>query len=255
MGDYDIFGNIAIIKGEGKTKQEKLEEARELLKKPGVTTVLEKATNVRGRLRTIKTKHILGKRTHMAELKENGCVFKLNVQNCYFSPRLANERQLISSKVKNTDRVLVMFAGVGVYPIVIYKYSKPIKIVGVELGKECCKFFKENIKINKIPEERIEVIQGDVKRKVSSKLGKFDVVIMARPNLNESFLKWGLSVCKKNTRLFYYGFCKDSEADKLLEDLAIESKKYKKKIKITDIVAAGEIAPYKHRFRVEIQIL
>jgi len=258
MADYDILGNIAIIKGEGKTEEQKLKQAEELLKKPSIKTVLEKATNVHGRLRTIKTKYILGKKTLIAEHRENGCLFRFNVESCYFSPRLSNERQLISGKINMKDKVLVMFAGVGVYPIVLYKYKKPEKIVGIELGKECCKYFKENIKLNKIPPSRVEVIQGDVKKKINKKFlkdyGRFDVVIMARPNLKDTFLKWGLDACKKGTRLFYYGFCKDNEVDKMIIDLKKEAKKYKRKIKIVEVVPAIEIAPYKHRYRVEIHV-
>ncbi len=180
MADYDILGNIAILKGEGKTKEEILKEAEELLKRGNVKTVLQRATNVHGRFRTIKKKHILGKRTLIAEHKENACLFKINVETCYFSPRLSNERQVIASKIKESDRVLVMFAGIGVYPIVIYKYKKPEEIVGIEIGKECCKYFKENIKLNKIPPSRIKIIQGDVKKKINKKFvkenGRFDVV-------------------------------------------------------------------------------
>lgn len=255
MADYDILGNIAIIKGERKTKKDKIKEAKELLKHPGIETVLEKATNVSGRLRTIKTKHILGKRNLVTEHKENGCRFRFNVENCYFSPRLSNERQLISGKIKSNDKVLIMFAGVGVYPIVIYHYSHPEKIIGVEIGKECCKYFKENILLNKIPRNRIEVIQGDVKKKVNSKLGKFEVVIMARPNLSESFLKWGLSVSKKDTRLFYYGFSKDDEVKDMVNLLLGEAIKLKRKLKVIEIVPAGEIAPYKHRYRIEFIVM
>jgi len=251
---YDIIGNIAIIKGEGKTKKQKLEEARNLLKKPGVRTVLEKVTNVKGRLRTIKTKYLLGERTLVAECRENNSVFKLNIETCYFSPRLANERQLISEKIDMNDRVLVMFAGVGVFPIVIYKYKKPIKIVGVEIGKECCRYFKENLKLNRIPEGRIEVIPGDVKKKVNDK-EKYSVVIMARPNLKESFLKYGLMASKKGTRLFYYGFCKDYEIDNLIDDLKKEADELNRKIRIMEYVPACDIAPYKHRFRIEIEVL
>ncbi len=254
MAGYDILGNIAIIKAEGKTRKEKIKEARELLKHPGIETVLEKATNVHGRLRTIKTKHILGKRNLIAFHKENGCGFKFNVENCYFSPRLSNERQLISEKIKMKDKVLVMFAGVGVYPIVIYRYSHPEKIIGIEIGKECCRYFKENLVLNKVPAGKIEVIQGDVKKKVNSKLGKFDAVIMARPNLKESFLKWGLDASKKGTRLFYYGFCRDSEVKKMIKELEDEARKLKRKIKLKEIVPAVEIAPYKHRYRIEIEV-
>ncbi len=255
MADYDILGNIAIIKSEGKTKKEKLAQASELLKKPGIKTVLQRISNVKGRLRTIKTKHLLGKKTLIATHKENACVFNFNVETCYFSPRLSNERQIISQKINMNDKVLVMFAGVGAYPIVIYKYRKPQKIIAVEIGRECCNYFKKNLVLNKIPKGKIEIIQGDVKRKVNSKLGKFDVVIMARPNLKESFLKYGLSICKKSTRLFYYGFCKDDEVDEMVEELLLEAKNLKRKLKIKDIVPAGEIAPYKHRYRIKIEVL
>jgi len=255
MADYDILGNIAILKGEGKTRKEKIVQARELIKKPGVLTVLEKATNVSGRLRTIKTKHLLGKKTLVAELKENGCTFKFDVESCYFSPRLSNERQIIASMVKKNNRVLVMFAGVGVYPIVIYHYTKPKEIVGVEIGRECCKYFEKNVILNKMPLDKIKIIQGDVKKKVDKKLGKFDVVIMARPNLTETFLKWGLIASKKRTRLFYYGFCKDDMLNQMVDELLAEAKKLKRKIKIASKVAAGEIAPYKHRYRIEIEVM
>ena len=258
MSSYDILGNIAVIKGEGKTKEQKKKEAEELLKKPGVETVLEKIGNVRGRLRTINARYVLGKRNKIALVKENGCLFKLDVESCYFSPRLSNERQRIAEKIKENERVLVMFAGVGVYPIVIYKYKKPKEIIGIEIGKECCRYFKENIRLNKVNPYAVKIIQGDVKKKISNKFlkehGKFDVVIMARPNLKDSFLKQWLMASKKNTKIFYYGFCNDDEIDEIVDNLKKEANKLKRKIKIKNIVQAGEIAHYKHRFRIEIEV-
>ena len=260
---YDILGNIAIIKpesfGKKRTKKKKINQANELLKKPGVRTVLEQASNVKGRLRTIKTKHVKGVKNLIAEYKENNCVFKFNVENCYFSPRLSNERKLIAGKIKSSDKVLVMFAGVGVYPIVIYKNSRPEKIIGIEIGRDCCRWFKENLKLNKIPDNRVEAIQGDVKKKIkkefSKKYGKFDIVVMPRPNLKETFLEQGLFVSKKGTKIFYYGFSKDDEVNNLIKEINKEVKKLKRKIKIEKIVAAGDIAPFKHRYRIEINVL
>jgi len=263
MSDYDILGNIAIIKSERdgrlKTRPEKILEAKKLLERTSITTVLEKAGDVSGRLRTIKPKYIAGKRTLISEYRENNSLFNFDVSTCYFSPRLANERQLISEKIKSSDKVLVMFAGVGVYPIVIYKYKKPEKIVGIELGRDCCKYFSKNLKLNKIPEGKIDVIQGDVKKKINSdflkKYGKFDVVIMARPNLLDTFLKCGLDSSRSGTRLYYYGFCKDDELEQVLFDLKKEAAGFNRKIKIIKAVPAGEIAPYKHRYRIEIEVL
>lgn len=255
MVSCDILGNIAIIKSENKTKKQKLAEAKKLLKILSIKTVFEKVGDVKGRLRTIKVKHIAGEKNLIAKHNENGCVFKFNVETCYFSPRLSNERKAIAEKIKKKDKVLVMFAGVGVYPIIIYKFKKPEKITAIEIGKECCKYFKENLRLNKVPEKNIEIIQGDVKKKINKKLGKFDVVIMARPNLKDTFLKQGFSVCKKGTRLIYYAFCNLDEKKKMIEKIKEEAKKYKRKIKIKKVVKAGEIAPYKFRWRVEVEIL
>ncbi|MDD5193344.1 MAG: hypothetical protein PHF67_02040 [Candidatus Nanoarchaeia archaeon] len=255
MADYDILGNIAIIKGEGKTNEEKLKQAEELLGKPSIKTVLERASNVKGRLRTIKTKFLAGTKNLIAMHKENNCVFKFNVETCYFSPRLSNERKLIAEKIRKTDKVLVMFAGVGAFPIVIYKYKKPKKIIGIEIGKDCCKYFNENLRLNKISPYDVEVIQGDVKKKVTKKLGKFEVIIMARPNLKETFLKYGLIASKKGTRIFYHGFCRKDELEELKGQLIEEAKKQKRKIEIEDIVPIGEIAPFKNRWRIEIKVL
>ena len=252
MASYDILGNIAIIKGEGKSKAQKLKQAKVLLKRPCVKSVLEKIGNVRGRLRTINVKHIAGEKNLIVKHRENGCVFKFNVKSCYFSPRLSNERKEIAGKVKKKDKVLVMFAGVGVYPIVIYKHAKPKEVVGIEIGKECCKYFEENLRLNKM-KDRIEIIQGDVKKKMPKK--KFDVVVMPRPNLKESFLREGFSACKKGTRIFYYCFGGEEGKRKMIEDIKAEAKKFMRKIKIMKVKKAGEIAPYKFRYRVEIKVV
>lgn len=259
MADYDLVGNIAIIKaekfGSRKSRKEELQEAKALMKLPSVKTVVEKSSNVQGRLRTIKAKHIAGERNLIADYKENDCRFRFNIETCYFSPRLSNERKDISGKIKSKDKVLVMFAGVGVYPIVICKMIKPAKIVGVELGRECCKYFKENLRLNKVEEGKIDIIQGDVKRKVDEQLGKFDVIVMPRPNLKDTFLKSALSVAKKGTRIFYYGFCKDDELEGMIRELENETTGLGRRVRIVGVNKAGEIAPYKHRWRIEMKVM
>lgn len=254
MASYDIIGNIAIIKGEGKNKKQKLEVAKKLLKIPSVKTVLEKAGNVKGRLRTIKPKYVAGEKGFIANYKENSCRFKLDVRTCYFSPRLSNDRKQVALKIRKKDKVLVMFSGVGVYPIIISKYKNPARIVAVELGKDCNKYAKENLRLNQM-QDKIELIQGDVKKKVNKKLGNFSVIMMSRPNLKDSFLESAFRVSKKGTRIFYHLFCRDTDLKEEVEKLVNESKELGRKIKIVRKVFAGEIAPYKHRYRIEIKVL
>lgn len=253
MVSYDIVGSIVVIKPEGKSKKQKLQLARKLLNQPNIKTVLEKITEVKGRLRTFKTKYLVGEKTKETIHKENNCLFKLNVETCYFSQRLANERKQIAGKIKKKDNVIVMFSGIACYPITIYKIARPKKITAIEISRSCNYYAEENLKLNKIPNSAITLIQGDVKKKMPSE--KFDVIIMTRPNLKSTFLEQALKVSKKGTRIFYYGFCRDNELTELKNQLIEESRKLKRKIKIIKIIKAGEIAPYKFRYRVEIRVL
>jgi len=256
MASYDIIGSIAIMKFSGKSKKEKLKAAKQLLKRQNIKTVLEKTEKIKGRLRTFKTKFLCGEKTKVALHKENNCKFKMNVETCYFSPRLAEERKEIASKIRKQDKVLVMFSGVAPFPIVISKLSRAGEVTAIELSRECNKYAHENLKLNKI--NNIKLIQGDVKKiikKDNKKLGKFSVIVMARPNLRESFLKQAFLVSKKGTMIYYHGFCHENELNKMLEEIYRESKKSKKKIQILKIKKAGNIAPYKYRYRIEIKVV
>ncbi|MBM3247350.1 hypothetical protein FJZ17_02305 [Candidatus Pacearchaeota archaeon] len=265
MANYDILGDIAIIKFvDGVSKEEKSIRARELMQQyKCVKTVLEKTNKVSGRLRTIKTRFLLGEKKKETIYVESGCRFKLNVESCYFSPRLANERievaRLITKSSVKNPAILVMFSGVAPFPIIIAKHAKTKEIVSIELGKDCAKYAFENIKINKL-ENRIEHLQGDVKKVIpkllkENKKLKYDFIIMPRPNLKETFLSQALGVAKKNSIIIYYGFSPESKKQTMLEELEEEAKRNKRKIKILNCLEAGDIAPYEHRYRIEIRVL
>jgi tRNA (guanine37-N1)-methyltransferase len=251
---YDLIGDIAILKFPENFKEaEKKKIAKKLLAENlRVKTVLEKAEKVKGRLRTIKTNYLAGEDKKETIHKENNCIFKVNVESCYFSPRLSEERKIIADKIKKNTTLLIMFAGVSPYAIVIAKKVKVKKIVSIELGRECCKYGKENVKLNKLA--NVEIVQGDIKRVVDGK-EKFDYVIMPRPQLKENFLKQAFMSSKKGTVIFFRAFGKEEDKQKIIEMIKSEAEKYKKKIKILDEKKAGEIAPYKFRWMVEFKIL
>ena len=78
---------------------------------------------------------------------------------------------------------------------------------------------------------------------------------MPRPQLKETFLKEAFKVSMNKSRVFYYAFGKEDNLGKILEAIYKESRKCKKKIKILEIKKAGEIAPYKFRWRIEFEVL
>ena len=270
---FDVLGNIAIVNFPDDFKKSdhhrrtpknfrkkflqgaKKDFAEKLLKEQkSITTVLEKIGKVKGRLRKIKTKHLAGEKTKEVLYKENGCVFRFNIDTTYFSPRLSNERNKIASKIKKHDEVLVMFAGVAPFSIVIAKNSKAKKVYSNEINREANKYAKLNVELNKV-KDKVEIVSGDVKR-IANTLGKsFDVIVMPRPRLKDSFLEQAFMLSKKNTRIYYYDFCKIGEEKLIVEKIKQEAKKFRKKIKILKVKKAGQIAPYKSRVRVDFVVL
>ncbi len=276
---FNILGNIAIVKFPRHRRTPKNLKKRFLLgakkkfaekilrKNKPVKTILEKQGKVKGRLRKIQTKYLVGEKTKEVLYKENNCVFRFNVDSTYFSPRLSNERKEIALKIKKHENVLVMFSGVAPYPIVIAKNSKAKKVFAVEINREANKYAKLNIELNNV-KENVEIIQGDIKKvakKITSKGGvnvrgtlvplRFDVIVMPRPQLKDSFLREAFMLSKKNTRIYYYDFCNENEINLIKEKIKSEAKNSKKKIKILKIKTAGEIAPYKIRVRIDFKIV
>jgi len=262
MGDgigMDIIGSVAIVKFPlGSAKKDKIKVAHEILKEhKSIKTVLEKVGKFKGRLRKQETKYVLGENTKEVLYRENGCVFRLNVDKTYFSPRLSNERKEISSHVKKGDDVLVMFAGVAPYSVVIAKKSKANKVVSVEINKEASKYAKKNVELNKL-QKRIEIVQGDVKRIARNFVAqkrKFDVIVMPRPQLKESFLHEAFILSKSGTRIFYYDFCGIDEMKNIIEKVENEARDEGRDIKILRAKIAGEVAPYRVRLRVDFIVL
>jgi len=253
---FDVFGNIALVKFPRGTKvKDKKSFADKLLKdNKSITTVLEKKGKFTGRLRKQETKHLAGLKTKEVAYRENGCIFRFNIDSAYFSPRLSNERKEIAQKIKKGDEVLVMFAGVAPYSIVIAKSSRASKVYSNEINKEANKYSRLNAQLNNV-KNRVVFLDGDIKRIAKKIKEKMDVIVMPRPQLKDSFLREAFMLSKKGTRVFYYDFCKEDEINGIVNKIKNEAERYKKKIKILKIKHAGEIAPYKFRIRIDFRIL
>jgi tRNA (guanine37-N1)-methyltransferase len=258
MKAYDNFGNIILVKFPKEFKQkDKKKFADKILKEQkSVRTILEKKEKIKGRLRKLSTTYLAGEKTKEVVYRENDCVFRFNIDDTYFSPRLSNERREIASKIKKNETILVMFAGVAPFSIVIAKKSKAKKVFSNEINRKANEYAELNIKLNKL-KDKIELVNGDIKRLVKSgKIKqKFDVIVMPRPQLKDMFLKEAFALSKKGTRIYYYDFCGINEIDLIVEKIIEEARKAKKKIKIIRSKKAGEIAPYKIRLRVDFTVL
>ena len=181
MASYDLIGSretgaVAIVElAEGEDPEE---VAREIMERhKHVKSVLLKAGPRYGVERLRPLVLVAGSEDTEVIHREYGMRLKLDPRLVYFSPREAEDRQEVASMVRPGERVLVMFAGVGPYAIAIARRREDVRVVGVEINPAAVRYFRENVRLNRV-EDRVEVIQGDV-RDVCPRLGpSFDRVLM-----------------------------------------------------------------------------
>ena len=187
-----------------------------------VRCVYEQEGGIEGEFRLRKLKHIAGEKRTLTLHKENGCVFRVDVARCYFSPRLSTERLAIAGKVASREHVLNMFAGVGPFSITIAK-TAGARVASCEINEYACDLHEENDRLNKV-QDKIRVIRGDAAELPAREESKFDRVLMPHPSQADRFLPVALAMAKKRAVIHYYrhvlGKNKDEASARLVEELS-----------------------------------
>ena len=133
VSSYDMVGDIAIIIIPPELEHRESLIGQTILKfHKNIKVVAKRDGNYEGEYRTIPLKIIAGENRKETEYREHGLRFHLNPEEVYFSVRLNNERKRLASLVKPGESILVMFSGIGVFPLVIAKHSDAREIVGIE---------------------------------------------------------------------------------------------------------------------------
>ena len=199
---YDIIGSrekaVAIVEIPDELKNKEKEIAKEILKEhKNVKSVLKKTSERKGVFRTREYEFLLGdKNTEVIHI-EYGCKLKLDPQKVYFSSREGTERARISKIVKPKETVLIMFAGIGPFSVIIAKKQPKVnKIISIEINPIAVDYMKENIRLNRVSDKIIPIL-GDVKEKCKEWFGKCDRVVMPLPQDAWSFFEIANQCLKK----------------------------------------------------------
>ncbi len=237
---FDVIGSkekaVAIIEmpEDLKKKQEIIAEA--LMKQhKNVTSVLEKASPREGVYRTRKLKLIAGKRNTEVIHVESNCRFFLDPRKAYFSQREGTERLRIAEKIKPGETVMVFFAGIGPFAIVLARKSQPEKVIGIEINPDAVKYFWKNIALNKTG--NVQIVLGDVKEKAKKFYGQCDRVLMPLPETSIEYLEEAAKCLKEKGVIHLYFFSAESELNEW-------KKKVKKHLPKARIEGVQKVLPY-----------
>lgn len=205
---YDVIGDIAIIRVTERSRKYSRMIAKTIMNvQKNVKTVLAQTSSVRGDFRLRKLDFVAGQNKTTTVHKESGCLFSVDVEKCYFSPRLLYERMRIAKQVGNGEVVVNMFAGVGCFSIVIAKHSKAEKVYSIDVNPVAFQFMQDNIRLNRIY-RRVISMKGDAREIIEKRLYRVaDRVLMPLPEKAFEYLPYAVSALKEaGGWIHYYDF-------------------------------------------------
>lgn len=258
---YDIIGSkekaVAIIEIPDELKTHEREIAEEIMKRhKSVKTVLRKVSERKDIFRMRDYKLLVGdKNTEVVHI-EYGCFLKVDPSKVYFSGREGTERMRIASLVKPNETVMLMFAGIGAFSVIIAKKQLEVeKIIAVEMNPMAYEYMKENLRINKASHKIIPVL-GNVKEKCGEWFDKCDRVIMPLPHEAINFLDIAIN-CLKNKKgiIHLYLIEKEDKVEEKIKKLVDNlNKKINTKIKFK-INKVLPYAPRTNKYCVDLELI
>lgn len=247
---YEQIGDIAIIEMYESDAQ-KIAEA--LIRKKKAKTVLQAASAVEGEYRTREFSFIAGERRTGTMYRENNCTYKLDVASVYFTPRLSTERMRIAEQVKNGEKVVDMFAGVGPFSILIAKKYPEAQVIAIDKNPVAIKYLRENVRINKL--KNVEIREGDVREQIKG-IPEADHVIMNLPHSSVEFLDAAFSVAKKGGFVHFYAITHEDDLfDGILRKIEEVAQGLGLKIVPLDKRIVRPYAPYQYNICIDFKVL
>jgi tRNA (guanine37-N1)-methyltransferase len=208
---FDLIGDIAIIRIFSNLEmiQTDIKKAAQsiLNDNKNIKTILLQSSSIKGNYRLRKLDYVLGEKKTLTIHKENGCLFSVDLEKCYFSPRLQYERNRILNQIQPNEVIINMFAGVGCFSILIAKRIKSIKIYSIDINPTAITFMKKNIQQNRVF-NRVIPILGDAKKIVEKQfVGVCDRVLMPLPEKALEYLPSAIKSLKRSGGwIHYYDF-------------------------------------------------
>ena len=255
ISSFDQIGDIIIVKIPDSLLTKKKLIGETLLNEVKIAkSVFYQASAVEGDFRTRNLEILAGEDRTETEYKEFGCKFTVDVENAFFSPRLSTERERIANLVQDGEIVVNMFAGVGMFSIMIAK-KKKCTVYSIDINPVATKLCEKNIISNKIAGSIIS-INGDASQVIQEQLkNKSDRTLMLLPERSDEFLESAINATKSGGVIHYYSHIhadKKSNAGKLSEEHYLQVTPVKSEILGSKIVRA--VGPRYYQTVVDVKI-
>ena len=177
-----------------------------------VETVLAKVGKVEGEQRLRRYDVLVGSDNTSTIHKEYGCVYHVDPQTAYFTPRLSEERHRIATLPHAGEVIVDMFASIGAFALQIAKTNPQVTIYAIDINPAAYHFLQRNIAANHVAHV-IHPRQGDVRDVTTDLAGTVDRVIMDLPEHADDFIDVACRLLQSTGGIIhFYGFAADPGA-------------------------------------------
>ncbi len=199
---FDLIGSTAII--DAPPNIAKVIAKSIMDSNPRIVRVISKSGAVSGVYRTRKFRHVAGESGYEVTYSENNIRISLDIRKAFFSPRLAYERKRVSDCANDGEKVIVMFAGVGPFAVLIGKEHRKSEVVAMELNRHAYNYMKKNISLNKL--SNVTPLLGNVNEFASKYKGFAGRIIMPLPKDSKDFLPAADKMASNGCVIHFYAF-------------------------------------------------
>lgn len=202
---YEVIGDIAVLTEAVPDEQEQQVAHALMNQHKNIKVVAKRISAVEGVFRTRQLQIIAGENRTETIHKENGCIYKLDLEKVYFNPRLAGERNRVASQAAQSaqeEAIIDMFAGVGSFSIQIAKRAPQSHVTAIDINPDAIRYLRENMQLNNV--RNIEAIEGDIRALYTKCQNTADRIIMNLPKSAYLFLREAVSMLKPHGGILHF---------------------------------------------------
>lgn len=251
---YDVVGDIAIIIiPEELLEKKNLIAAAILDLHKNIRVVARRAGIYEGEFRTLPLEIIGGEERRETLHKENGVRLLVNPETVYFSVRSGNERKRIAALIHDGEQILVLFSGIGPYPLIIAKSNPSCRVIGIEKNPVAHAYALKNLGYNK-KIRNVIFYEGDVTSVVPTLSMVFDRIIMPLPKSAESFLTLALQFLQQPGWLHFYDLQEKGNLSGSIDKVRSACQQVTRSLVSADVTICGHCTPRLYRICVDARI-
>ena len=252
---FQQLEKITIIKLKPELQKKKKEIAKAVMELFPYAKTIMQLKEIKGKFRQPKIEFLLGEKKFIVDYKEAGCVFRFDVSKIMWSKGNRHERQRIASLPQKGEVVMDFFAGIGYWTIPILKTGNAGKVIAFEHNPEAVKWLKENIKLNKIPESKAQIVEGKTeKNALKFPEGIADRILLGLIPAPKFALPAALHCIKNNGILHYEGTAVIGKPKELFKDVQEACEKANCKAILLNAQFVKDYAPRIAHYTLDIKI-